>query len=224
MDSTTTLIIRTLNNVWSDIQQRHPDVPDVMIVTGRRRHKSERNLLGQHCSDTWHAHGSDTRLSEVLILGERLAEGAEQVLQTLLHEAAHALAQARGLKDTSNKDRYHNKVFVQLAEELGLQGPPASAGPTAGFNNCVITEVTLKAYSNQVEELKLACKSFVAPAVADEVPKAKKPVPKAACQCPEDNEITWTKAYQKKFDSCGFSPLLCSICRQPFVPEETEET
>ena len=31
------------------------------------------------------------------------------VLDTLLHEAAHALAAARGIKDTSRQGRYHNK-------------------------------------------------------------------------------------------------------------------
>ena len=38
----------------------------------------------------------------------------------ILHEAAHALAYARGIKDTSRQGRYHNKHFKTCAEQLGL--------------------------------------------------------------------------------------------------------
>jgi hypothetical protein len=43
------------------------------------------------------------------------------VLGTLLHEATHGLAHARGIRDTSRQGRYHNKRYAQLATELGLQ-------------------------------------------------------------------------------------------------------
>ena len=45
---------------------------------------------------------------------------ASEVLATLLHEAAHALAHARGSKDTSRQGRYHNTKFKNCAEEVGL--------------------------------------------------------------------------------------------------------
>ena len=45
-------------------------------------------------------------------------------MEVMLHEAAHALAIRRGIKDTSAAgNRYHNKRFVALAAELGLRGP-----------------------------------------------------------------------------------------------------
>ena len=43
------------------------------------------------------------------------------VLGTLLHEAAHGLAQARGIQDTSRQGRYHNRRYATLARELGLE-------------------------------------------------------------------------------------------------------
>ena len=55
-----------------------------------------------------------------MISGEGLRRSPREVLGTLLHEAAHALAHARGIKDTSRQGRYHNKHFKTLAEELGL--------------------------------------------------------------------------------------------------------
>jgi hypothetical protein len=64
------------------------------------------------------------RKPELFVSGECLAEGPRQTLQTMLHEAVHALAHVRGVKDTSRGGKYHNKrEFVALAGELGLAWP-----------------------------------------------------------------------------------------------------
>jgi hypothetical protein len=141
-------------------------------------------------------------------------------MQTLIHEAAHSLAGARGIKDTSNRARYHNRAFVKLAEELGLEGPASSAGPTLGYSDCTITQKTVESYSYEIKELDEACRNFVAPSMHTEV-KVRREKRKALCQCPEgDNEITWTKAFEKRLQATGLPPLLCGICRQAFVPED----
>ena len=59
---------------------------------------------------------------EVFITSELLADGAADVFGVLLHEAAHAIAAARGAKDTSRQGRYHNARFKLIAEEVGLAG------------------------------------------------------------------------------------------------------
>ena len=67
-----------------------------------------------------------------MISGEGLRRTPDEVLGTLLHEAAHALAHARGIKDTSRQGRYHNKHFKTLAEAArpGRRARPrATAGP-----------------------------------------------------------------------------------------------
>jgi hypothetical protein len=221
--TTTTHIITVMNRAWQAIQRNHPDIPNVMLVTGRRRHKSEAATRGQHCRETWHVDGADNKAAEVWVSGERLAEGGEAVMQTLIHEAAHALAVKREIKDTSNKNRYHNKAFVKLAEELGLEGPANSAGPALGYSDCHITAKTTEVYSYEIKELAEACKNFVAPRPEEEKP-VRAPAPKAFCQCPEgDNEITWTKKFDKKLQAHGLAPILCGICRQAFVPEDDPE-
>jgi len=55
-----------------------------------------------------------------MISGEGLRRGAQAVLATMLHEAAHALAAVRGIQDTSRQGRYHNRKFKTQAEELGI--------------------------------------------------------------------------------------------------------
>lgn len=218
----TTHIVTVLNRAWDAIRRNHPELGSVMIVTGRRRHKSEGSIRGQHCGDTWHVDGHDGRQAEVWISGERLAEGGAAVMQTVIHEAAHELARIRGLKDTSNKNRYHNKVFVKLAEELGLEGPDSSGGPALGYSNCTITVKTTEVYDYEIKELDEACKSFVAPAPTE--PKPKRSTIKAYCQCPDENFISWSKKIQKRLDTYGVPPMLCGVCRQPFVPEDEEES
>ena len=45
----------------------------------------------------------------------------------MLHDAVHALAHVRGVKDTSRGGKYHNKrEFVTLAAQPGLLGPRGS--------------------------------------------------------------------------------------------------
>jgi hypothetical protein len=46
--------------------------------------------------------------------------GGPAALEIIAHEAAHALATARGIKDTSRGGQYHNKHYRDLAAELGL--------------------------------------------------------------------------------------------------------
>jgi hypothetical protein len=66
---------------------------------------------------------------EVLVSGEGLGRGLD-VLGTILHEATHGLAMARGIKDTSRQGRFHNLRFKALAEEMGQA--VAKADPMAG--------------------------------------------------------------------------------------------
>lgn len=60
-------------------------------------------------------------MAEVFVGGEGLVRGPVEVLATLLHEAAHALADVRGIKDTSRQGPWHNARFKALAEELGIE-------------------------------------------------------------------------------------------------------
>ena len=122
-------IIAALEHAWAAIQDQHPDVPDVVIVTGAGSNQKGTpegyQLRGHHWPERWVLDGQDgQRAPELFIAGELLAAGGRAVVEVMLHEAAHALATRRGIKDTSAAgNRYHNKRFVALAAELGLRGP-----------------------------------------------------------------------------------------------------
>jgi hypothetical protein len=92
-------------------------------------------------------------LGEMFMAGETMAKGARQVLQTMLHEAAHVLAQVRSLKDTSRQGRWHNGTFRTLAEELGLEHKAATAHTQHGFSFVTLTDETEAKYADLLDEL-----------------------------------------------------------------------
>jgi hypothetical protein len=114
-------LVRALEDAWETIRLAHPALPAVVIVTGQgsSRRRGSPLRLGQFAAARWQPGAG--ALGEVMVGGEGLARGGQDVFGTMLHEAAHALARERAIKDTSREGRYHNRRFRALAEELGLR-------------------------------------------------------------------------------------------------------
>jgi hypothetical protein len=131
-------LVAALEHAWAAIRTLHPEVPQVVIVVASGSDPRSRRLnLGHFAAGRWLLTSPDapTNRPEVLVSGEGLQRGPVDVLGTLLHEAAHGLAYARKLSDTSRQGRYHNRRYATLAGELGLDvahlgplgwSPPAS--------------------------------------------------------------------------------------------------
>ena len=110
-------ILKVLEDIWLEIRRWHPEIPSVAIIIASGT-DGKQTRLGHHAPGRWNVAGEQR--TEIMISGEGLRRSPGEVLGTLLHEAAHALAHARGIKDTSRQGRYHNKHFKTHAEELGL--------------------------------------------------------------------------------------------------------
>lgn len=92
-------------------------------LQGRSGCVPARSKLGHFASTRWRladAPAGSGALPEVFVGGEGLAAGDAQVLGTLLHEAAHAIAHTREIQDASGQGRYHNRRYAALAAEVGL--------------------------------------------------------------------------------------------------------
>ncbi|MCU4750225.1 hypothetical protein [Streptomyces sp. G-5] len=146
-------IIRALEEAWEAIQQRHPDVPRVVVITGSGRERSA-ITWGHFYPGRWANDGGE-RVHELFASGELLSLGGRRMMETLLHEAAHGLATVRGIKDTSNAGRYHNRRFVALAVELGLSPAQRSAG-VDGLKDCRLGDETAQSYADVIERLDAA--------------------------------------------------------------------
>ena len=121
--------------------------------------------LGHFARDIW-AHreaGTDNALdvgaeaavrrSELFVGAEGLARQPHEVLATLLHEAAHALAHVRGIQDTSRQGRWHNRRFAELAGEVGIA---VTKDARIGYSITAITDETVTRYMGTIMELELA--------------------------------------------------------------------
>jgi hypothetical protein len=212
-------LVAALEQAWADIRARHPQVPAAVVVLGSGTIGAPRGRvrLGHFAALRWHhdpehddPEGSAvvSGLPEVFIGGEGLARGPVEVLGTLLHEAAHALADVRGIKDTSRQGRWHNTRFKTLAEELGIA---VVKDPRIGWSPTTVTEPTRNTYRATIAELGAALRLYRAPEPAGgESGKAK--TPPCVCGCGRRIRVAPTVL--------AAGPITCQICNSEFRPEE----
>ena len=154
-EMTGSAVVKLLERVHDRIRQNHPEVPEVVIVTGAGIGFGG-GKWGHFRPQGWTAqNGEDkaTHIHEMFMAGETLAKGSRQVLQTMLHESAHALAEHRGEKDTSRQGRWHNQVFRKTAQELGLEYKGEKADKTLGFSQVTLTAETVEEYKDLLDAL-----------------------------------------------------------------------
>lgn len=160
-DRAGSVIVAAVESAWDQIQRRHPQVPDVVVTFGAGTIGSTPGTvrLGHFAAQRWAADpgATETPMHELFIGGEGLTRGSVCLLGTLLHEAAHALAHARGIKDTSRQGRYHNTRFKTVAEEMGVHVAQVGA---IGWSATTVPEATLEEYATEVVELGLAIRAY----------------------------------------------------------------
>lgn len=76
-----------------------------------------------------------------------------KILGILVHESAHALADARGIADRSRRGTYHNERFRDLAEELGLD---VTKDDTRGWTRTTPSAGLLARYGRHLSALAAA--------------------------------------------------------------------
>lgn len=209
VNNTNSTIVAALEKAWFQIRKVHTEVPYVIMVvasgtTGRRLkwgHFAE-SRWGQKADETRGL--STSKVSEVLISGEGFQRAGKDVLGTLLHEAAHGLATARKLKDTSRAGRYHNKVFKALAQELGLE---VEKQGSYGLARTSVPAETEKKWQSTIKALDQVIQTFR----FAEGQSKKKPGSRmllAVCAC--ETKIRLSKqAYEA-------AAIICTACDQEF--------
>lgn len=148
-------LVAAVEAAYGAIKREAPDLPDAVIITGSGL--SGYGLVwGHFAHDRWIDDIRAGRRPELFVSGERLAGGATLTMQTLLHEAAHALAIVRGVKDTSRGFRYHNRRFVALAESLGLEYVPDAPDPSIGYSAVTLTRQGKRQWRTAIDDLERA--------------------------------------------------------------------
>ncbi len=154
-------LVAACEAAWARIQHNHPGVPDAVIILGSGVDRGRLVKLGHWWSGRWIADGQIR--GEVLLAGEALHRTPEEVFEILLHEAAHGLNAALGIKDTSRGGRYHNARFRQTAEDVGLD---VALAPPFGWAGTALTDRTTERYRPDItaigEELRIARRVAIA--------------------------------------------------------------
>jgi hypothetical protein len=126
------------------------------MATGGRASAVE---LAHFAPRRWRLREGDALHHEVFVTAESLADGADKVFGYLLHEATHAVNEARGVNDCS-VSQYHNKEFRKVAQELGLterDGITEKWKKKYGFAGySVVSEEAAKTYADQIAALDKA--------------------------------------------------------------------
>ncbi|MGH3712842.1 MAG: hypothetical protein ACRDT4_05190 [Micromonosporaceae bacterium] len=204
---TTAAILRVLEDAWGQIRTRHPDVPEAVLIIGPGTAGKGRPKWGHFAALRWQ-HGS-TQLPEILIAGEGLARSAEEVLATLLHEAAHGVASVRRIQDTSRQGRWHNKRFAALADELGLT---AEKDPTIGWSLTTIREATKDTYADTLTALTGAMRLYRHPD-PERSTSRKDSNNGLTCECDCPRKIRVAAAVLEEGE------ITCGVCGTDFTPE-----
>jgi len=209
-------LVAALERAWAAIRANHPDVPEVVIVVaaGSDRRGRRPLTLGHFAAGRWQLgpadqHAATTARAEVLVGGEGLQRGAVDVLGTLLHEAAHGLAFARGIGDTSRQGRYHNRRYAQLAGELGLAVEHVDP---IGWSATSVPAETADAYDQTLSELGAALVLWRRAELAGP-PGAGADRNGVACVCSCGRRV---RVARSTFQA---GPILCGLCGQPFLPD-----
>ena len=210
-------MVAALENAWSAIRARHPELPEVVIVLGAGSGDRGGLRLGHFAAMRWSSttetpDGTGAvgeQLAEVFVGGEGLARGPVDVLGTLLHEAGHALAHVRGIQDTSRQGRWHNARFKAVAEEIGIS---VEKDPRLGWSPTTVPDTTRDAYTGVIAQLGQALRMRRASEGAGGIEKPKKPGP-PACVCGCGRRIRVAVSVREA------GPIVCGVCEQEFQPE-----
>jgi hypothetical protein len=208
-------LVAALEHAWTTIRSHHPDVPQVVIVVASGSDPRSRRLsLGHFAAGRWQLTSPDqlTDRPEVLVSGEGLQRGPIDVLGTLLHEAAHGLAYARKVSDTSRQGRYHNRRYAALAGELGLE--VAHVHPI-GWSATSVPEPIAARYDEALAELGAA---LVLWRRAEQTSAAGPGRSRnaLACMCGCGRRIRVARSVLE------LAPIVCGGCAEPFEPEDDE--
>lgn len=208
-------ITAALEAGWAAIQAKYTDLPHVRIVLGSGSKenlatgKGQYQYHGHHWPQKWHE--GDATCTEVMIASEHLFDGAPAVFATLIHEAVHALARARGIQDTSRQGRWHNGKFAKLAEECGLT---VEKNKRIGHTTGAMVQATAEHYAVEVKALETAMGSAyrVKPRANDgqEEDEDKPKWVVLACSCDRKLKI-------KSDDHGEMGEIHCHLCESPFV-------
>jgi hypothetical protein len=220
-------IVSALEVAYEAVRKNHNDLKPVLFIVGTgfdgRRKKwghfrpkywelpapSELSLVLNGDEQFTAEPRNETPLDEIFVSGEGLSQGAEHTFTTIVHEAAHVVAAARGIKEVTGTGAYHNRRFLALAQELGMRYPFERPDRRIGFSAVVLTDEALKLYSPVISALSDALHAHLPLNRPRKAAKKAQGLLKAVCPCNRTIRLS-----KRSFDK---GPAICGVCEEPFA-------
>jgi hypothetical protein len=203
--------VQALEAAWTELQHIVKGLPNVVFVSLSATNRGRR---GHFARSSWHY--LKTKSAHELAINPGLFELPEEVLATMLHEAAHALLNERsGNPGVGHSRYYHTKEFRDCCLELGLQ----CSFRNTRYGFCDTDWQGKEIPDRYLPVLRILKRDLpmgtARAAHARPVRSRRLPNPgRCRLVCPCDRVIYLGKK------SAAAGPVLCGLCGQPFNPRE----
>lgn len=196
-------LLEALSELWERLRDQVADLPPALFTVSPTTRRND------HGPARW-TREDDGAVSGLVVSADVLQEGAESVVEMVLHDAAHILNWIRDVKDTTTRGAYHTQAFLTTAEEVGLEwSDGAERTATRGFSNPVMSTEARERYAADVEALEGVI-PLTLPHLALPPTTARTDRLTLQCQCnpPRKLRISRTVAAQ--------GPIKCGVCDATF--------
>lgn len=199
------VLTAALDALWGAVRTDHTELPEAHVTLSSAR------LSTNHAPDRW-ALLDDGSLTGLRVDVDTLKAGPLAVLTHILHEAAHVLCWLEGAQDVTTRGRYHNRVYLESAERVGLLWPFEGPSSGTGYASPAPTSQVKLHFSQWLQPLS--------PAIEDALPYLAVSTPSKrstqaarvsiSCRCDPPRLARMSKTVLEK------GPILCGVCGQPF--------
>lgn len=198
-------IIDALDSLTKQVRKGFPEIPDNIVIVLASGKSGRGNVHGHFAPGSW-----QNGHHEILISAESLARGPEATLGTLIHELAHARANVLEIRDTSNNNRYHNKRFKTLAEEMGITLELAG---TIGWSKTTLPPETAAKFAPGIAKLAKSLTTYRVGLVADtNAPTKPRNKTKGQMVCGCDDPVSVSLQWFER----NAGSILCESCGTEF--------
>ena len=151
--SALTPVVSVLDALAGKIAKEHGITGRISLVVGSQGISRGGQTYGHFAAKSWtDPDGAD--IHEIMIAVDR---GAVATVGTLIHEFAHLYCFENDQKDTSDGNRYHNKVFKDQAESMGLTIEKANR---IGWSVTTVPNETQEKYADEISALDKAINAW----------------------------------------------------------------
>lgn len=198
-------LLQALDALWEHLRTQQAELPAARIAI------TPTPPPAKHNPERWTRDGEV--VTGLVVSADTLKEGADAVLEHVLHEAAHVLSWVRGDQDTTTRGTYHTGTYLAAAEEVGLRWPPdAPRDPHRGYVSPRLTPETLTTYTADVRALEQAIPLVLPHLVIPDAQTAYRPRNRLYLQCGCDDP----RRIQMSPRVAARGPVICGVCEQAF--------